>query len=334
MQRIYAIALTAFREAIRDRILFAVLGLGAGLVSLGLGMGAVSYGEAVRVLVDQGLVTISVLANVVAIFLGANFLYKELELRTLYVLLARPLARHEVVLGKFVGILVTVAVFIALTAAWLLALVTVSAAEETVQGVQRGQHALGLLLGLVHTRASRLGLLVALVSVGGATLLVPRVRRALTLGAALPLALALFAAVGFVAHLVVPVEADYVLHACGLVLAEVTITAAFAMLFSSFSTPFVTGIMSAGAFAIARSTWIMQHVRTNTIPPAVKALLAGLARVLPNLHLFVPSRPQLIPDDPSQHAVTYVLENATYAALYAAVLLVAAAALFRRRDLV
>ena len=107
-----------------------------------------------------------------------------------YVLLARPVARHEVVLGKFVGILVTVAVFIALTAAWLLALVTVSAAEETVQGVQRSDYALSLVLGLVGTRASRLGLLAALLAAGGATLIVPRVRRALTLGAVLPLSLA------------------------------------------------------------------------------------------------------------------------------------------------
>ncbi len=334
MQRIYAIALTAFREAIRDRILFAVLGLGVGLVSLGLGMGAVSYGEAVRILVDQGLLTLSVLANVVAIFLGANFLYKELELRTLYVLLARPIGRHEVVLGKFVGIMVTVAVFIAFTATYLLALVTLSAAEESVQGVQRSQHALGVIMGLVHTRASRLGLLAGLLALGGATLFVPRVRRALTLGAVLPVSLAFFAAVGFVAHLVAPVEADYVLYACGLVLAEVSITAAFAMLFSSFSTPFVTGIMSVGAFAIARSTWIMQHARSRSIPAGVKQLLEGLAKLLPNLHLFVPSRPQLIPDDPSRLPITYVLENGLYAALYATVLLVAASALFRRRDLV
>jgi len=334
VQRIYAIALTAFREAIRDRILFAVLGLGIGLVSLGLGMGAISYGEAVRILVDQGLVTISLLSNLIAIFLGANFLYKELELRTLYVLLARPLARHEVVLGKFVGILVTVAVFISLTAAWLLALVTMTAAEETVQGVQRGQYALGFLMGLVHTRTSRLGLLVGLLTVGALTLLVPRVRAALSLGAVLPLSLSLFTVFGFVAHLVTPIEADYVLHACGLVLSEVAITAAFAMLFSSFSTPFVTGVMSAGAFAIARSTWIMQHARARALPPVVKHLLEALAKVLPNLHLFVPSRPQLIPDDPSRLAITYVLQNGLYASLYTTVLLLAAAALFRRRDLV
>ncbi len=329
----YAIALTAFREAVRDRILVAVLAIGAASVSVGLGMGAISYGEMVRTLVDQGLLTISVLANVVAIFLGANFLYKELELRTLYVLLARPIARHEVVLGKFVGILVTVAVFVALTAAFLLALVTLTAAEETVAGVQRSQRALSVVMGLVHTRTARLGLLTALVGLGGVALLVPRVRRALTIGAVLPLSVGLFTVFALVARLVAPLDTAYVVHACGLVLAEVTVTAAFAMLFSSFSTPFVTGAMSAGVFAIARSTWLMQHL-PRSFPAAGREALQGVARVLPNLHLFVPSRPVLRADDPSASPLAYVLSCAGYASLYAVVLLGLAAALFRRRDLV
>ncbi len=333
MERIYAIALTSFREAIRDRILFAVLGLGVASVCLGLGMGAVSYGEATRIVVDHGLVTISLLSNLVAIFLGANFLYKELELRTLYVLLARPVARHEVVLGKFAGILVTVAVFIALTGAVLLALVTLTAAEETVAGVQRSQHALGLLMRVVHTRGSRMALLAALVALGGVTLLVPRVRRALTVGALLPLSLALFAAFAAVARLVAPVDTSYVVHACGLVLAEVAVTSSFAMLFSSFSTPFVTGVMSAGAFAIARSTWLMQHIHRRTLPAAMRAALEALAKVIPNLHLFVPARPVLAPDDPSRSPLVYVATSSLYAGLYAAVLLAVAALLFRRRDL-
>lgn len=333
MKRIYAIALTSFREALRDRILFAVIGLGIASVCLGLGMGAVSYGEAVRVLVDHGLLTVSLLANVVAIFLGANFLYKELELRTLYVLLARPLGRHEVVLGKFAGILVTVAVFIAITATVLLGLVTMTAAEETVAGVQRSQQALSAVMGLVQTRGARLALLVSVLALGGVTLLVPRVRRALTLGAVLPISVALFAVFAFIARLVAPQETSYVVHGCGLVLAEVSITASFAMLFSSFSTPFVTGLMSAGTFAIARSTWIMQHVSRN-IPAAVRDLLGGLAWVLPNLHLFVPTRPILLPDDPTASPTLWVLRCAGYAGLYSALLLGAAVALFRRRDLV
>jgi ABC-type transport system involved in multi-copper enzyme maturation permease subunit len=333
VQRIYAIALTSFREAIRDRILFAVLGLGAASVCLGLGMGALSYGEVTRIVVDHGLVTVSLLANVVAIFLGATFLYKELELRTLYVLLARPVARHEIVLGKFVGILVTAAVFIAVTASVLLALVTMTAAEETVAGVQRSQYALGLLMGVLHTRGSRLALLASALALGGVGLLVPRVRRALSVGAVLPISLAVFTAFALVARLVAPIETAYVVYGCALVLFEVAITASIAMLFSSFSTPFVTAMMSAGAFAIFRSTWMMQHVR-GRFPAALRAMLEGIAQVVPNLHLFVPARPVLLPDDPARSALAYVLSSGAYATLYAAVLLAAASLLFRRRDLV
>ncbi|MFO0648524.1 MAG: ABC transporter permease subunit [Polyangiales bacterium] len=333
MERIYAIALTAFREAIRDRILFAVLGLGVASTCLGLGMGALSTGEVTRIVVDHGLVTISLLANLVAIFLGANFLYKELELRTLYVLLARPVARYEIVLGKFTGILVTVSVFIALTASVLLGLVTMTAAEENVAGVQRSQYALGLLMGLAQSRGSRLGLLAGLLAVVGVVLLVPRVRKALSIGAMVPVSAAIFAAFAAVSHLVAPIETSYVVYSCGLVLAEVAITASFAMLFSSISTPFVTGMMSAGAFAIARSTWMMQHIR-GRFPPVIKAMLEGIARVIPNLHLFVPSRPVLMPDDPSRTPLSWVLQSTAYAGLYAGVLLACASLLFRRRDLV
>lgn len=333
MQRIYAIALTAFREAIRDRILFAVMGLGAASVCFGLGMGAISVNETTRIVVDHGLMTISALANLVAIFLGANFLYKELELRTIYVLLARPVARYEVMVGKFLGILVTAAVFIATTASVLLLVVTTTAAEETVIGVQRSQYALGLLTGLVQTRAMRLGVMALLAAAAGVTLLVPRVRKSLTIGAVLPLSLVTFAVLAGIARLVAPVEATYVVYGCGLVLAEVAITAAFSMLFSSFSTPFVTGMMSAGAFAIARSTWIMQHVHSRGINPATRRMLGGLAKVVPNLHLFVPSRFELIPDDPSRSPFVYVLSCTAYAGLYAGVLLTAASLLFRRRDL-
>ncbi len=333
MERIYAIALTAFREAIRDRILFAVLGLGIASTCLGLGMGALSTGEAIRILVDHGLVTISLLANLVAIFLGANFLYKELELRTLYVLLARPVGRHEIVLGKFMGIVVTVLVFIALTGSALLGLVTLSAAEENVAGVQRSQYALGILVGLMQSRGSRLGLLVGLVALVGVIVAVPRVRRALSIGALVPISIAVFAAFAAVAHIVAPSETSYVIYSCCLVLAEVAITASFAMLFSSISTPFVTGMMSAGAFAIARSTWMMQHIR-GRFPPAMKAALEGLAKVIPNLHYFVPSRPILMPDDPSRTPLSWVLSNGLYAGLYAGVLLACASLLFRRRDLV
>ena len=315
MQRIYAIALTAFREAIRDRILFAVLGLGAASVCLGLGMGALSYGEVTRIVVDHGLVTVSLLANVVAIFLGATFLYKELELRTLYVLLARPVSRHELVLGKYAGILLTVTVVVSLTASLVLGLAITTAAEESPAALARAAAWAPWLSRLLITRGARLAALVAVPVALGSVALVPRLRRALTLGA------------------VVPEEADFVLRASALVLGETAVVAAGSMFFSAFSTPFVTGMFSVGLFAIARSTWLMQHL-PRRFPAAGRVALETVARVVPNQHLFVPNREVLVPASLQLDVGRYLLDAMVYAGAYALVFLLAAVALFRRRDLV
>ncbi|MBI5514645.1 MAG: ABC transporter permease [Deltaproteobacteria bacterium] len=333
MQRIYAIALTSVREAIRDRVLFAVLGLGALSVFFGLGLGALSLAEATRILVDHGLVTLSLLSNLVAIFLGVNFLYKELELRTLHVLLARPVARHEVLLGKFLGIWLTVAVFVFTTATLLFALLLLTATDESAAAAERAHALLGVPLEFRYSLRARALALGGVTLVALLPLAIARVRRALSVGAVLPVSALGCGAMFLLARVVVPGEAHYLAAGMALVLAEVTVTASFSMLFSAFSTPFVTGMFSVGTFVLARSTWLMQHIRMNRFPEALKALLKGVAWVLPNLHLFVPSRPSLIPDDPHHPALGYVLQCSLYGASYAALLLLAAALVFRRRDL-
>ncbi len=331
--RIHAIALTAFRESIRDRILFAVLGLAAASVFLGLGLGGLSTTGAVRVLVDHGLVTTSLLANLVAIFLGANFLYKELELRTLYVLLARPVSRHELVLGKYVGILLAVTVLVSLTAALVLALAITTAAEESSQVYARAQATVPWISRLLVHRGARVAVVLAIPLSPLLLAVVPRLRRALTLGAAVPLAVAILLTVSLVGRAVVPGETDFVLRAAVLVLAEASIVAAGSMLFSAFSTPFVTGIYSVGLFAIARSTWLMQHL-PRRFPAAGRWALENVARVVPNQHLYVPNREVLVPSSLQIDVGRYLLEALAYAGAYVVIFLLAAVALFRRRDLV
>lgn len=332
-ERVYAIALTSFREAIRDRILFAVLGLGAASVLFGLSLGSISYGEAVRVLVDHGLLTISLLSNLIAIFLGANFLYKEVELRTLYVLLAKPVRRSELVLGKYVGILLAVVVFVLATATLLLALVTLLAAEESTESLRRATENFGVTAQLARSRVARLGVLGVVLGLGPLLLLIGPVRRRLSLSTVVPVMAAFFAVVATVAWTVAPRDATFVLWGCALALCEVLITAAFSMLFSSFSTPFVTGMMSVGVFVICRSTWLMQHLPRN-VAPAIRGALGSVVKVVPNLHLFVPERPILLPERFSESVGRYVLGNFAYAALWATLLMGFAVAFFRKRDLV
>jgi ABC-type transport system involved in multi-copper enzyme maturation permease subunit len=337
--RTYAIALNAYREAIRDRVLFGVLGLAAASLLLGSSLAWLSIAEQVRIIVDHGMVTISWLSNLVAVFLGASFLYKEIELRTLYVILARPIARWEFVLGKYLGIVATAAVFIALTASMLLVLLDLQAAEA--HGTPRaGVAALSAqLLASRRSRAVLLGVVAAtavlLTGVARRWKPLERARSAMGAAVTIVLALLLLAATAGLARAVSPDETRYVLLGSALVAGEVTLTAAIAMLFSSFSTPFVTGMLTLGMFLVGRSAGAMIELRARQVPIEVRDMLRAIATVVPNLQLFVPSRQTLLAGGSIDDGLVarYVLRSVGYAALYAALLLALASWLFRRRDL-
>ena len=138
--RIYAIALNTYREAVRDRVLFGVLVLAAGVLALTLALGELSLDQQMRVVTDMGLASISLFSVVVAIFLGSSLLYKEIERKTLYVILQKPIARFEFLLGKYFGIVATCAVFIAIMGALQLLVTAIQADASTalVVGVPVG----------------------------------------------------------------------------------------------------------------------------------------------------------------------------------------------------
>lgn len=336
--RIYAIALNAYREAIRDRVLFGVLGLALASLIFGASLAWLSLNEQVRILVDHGVVTISWLSNLVAVFLGASFLYKEIELRTLYVILAKPVTRWQFVLGKYLGIVGTALVFIGLTASMLLLLLDVQAAEAAGAS---GAGLAWLVRQVTASRAKRVVALFAAMAVIAVLLrvtlripVVQRIRDALGAAVTLVLTIALLAVTATMARAVAPDDTRYVLMSCGLVAGEVVITAAIAMLFSSFSTPFVTGMLTLGVFIVGRTAGTMMDMRGRTLPPEVKDLLKGVATVVPNLQLFVPSRDALMNPERGLEAWRYIAETMGYGILYAAVLLFVSALVFRKRDLV
>src|SRR5688572_291952 len=122
--RIWAIAINTFREAVRDRVLHGVLGLSSGVLLLTLALAELSLTEARRVVLDVGLASISLFSVIMAVFLGSSLLYKEIERKTLYVILPKPIRRHEFLLGKYFGIAITVFVFIAIMGAVQLGVTT------------------------------------------------------------------------------------------------------------------------------------------------------------------------------------------------------------------
>jgi len=115
MKNIFVIAKNTFRETIRDRILYGILGFAVLYILLDLFLAKLSLGDHAMVR-SFGLAGIYVFGLIITIFLGASLIYKEIERRTLYFVLSKPATPRDVVLGKFVGLTAAIALTTALMA--------------------------------------------------------------------------------------------------------------------------------------------------------------------------------------------------------------------------
>jgi ABC-type transport system involved in multi-copper enzyme maturation permease subunit len=114
MRRILAIAGNTYRETIRDKILYNLILFALIMIFSSLVLGQLTLGNEDKVVLDLGLSSISLFGTLIAIFLGIGLVYKELEKRTVYALLAKPVYRHELIIGKFLGLLFTLFVNLAI----------------------------------------------------------------------------------------------------------------------------------------------------------------------------------------------------------------------------
>ena len=110
MSRVTAIASNTFREAVRDRVLYNLIAFALLMVGAALLVGQISIGIERIVLVNLGLTAVSLFGMVIAIFIGIGLVSKEIEKRTLYTVLSRPVRRWEFIVGKFFGLAGTLAV--------------------------------------------------------------------------------------------------------------------------------------------------------------------------------------------------------------------------------
>jgi len=120
MRRVGVVALNTFREAVRDRLLYNLLFFALLMMAAAIVVGQISIGIEDSVIVSLGLSAISVIGLLIAIFLGVALVSKEMDKRTLYALLAKPVRRWEFLLGKFGGLVLTLAVNTAAMAVGLL----------------------------------------------------------------------------------------------------------------------------------------------------------------------------------------------------------------------
>lgn len=263
LARIWAIALTTIREALRNRVLAVLVVFAIGLMAFSLVLGELSLYENERVIKDLGLAGISGMGTIIALFLGVNLLSKELDKKTVYFIVPKPLERWEFVVGKFVGLAVTLALLVA----------TMSV----------------ILAGFVLSQSGHVG--------------VSLIRAEL------------------------------------MVMFELWLLTAVALLFSSFSSPYLSAMLTASLWLIGRNTIELRSFATGKLAGTVaSSLLHGVARVVPDFHIFYVSGAVLegrgvVSIHESFVTWSYVGKAGLYALTYGALCLAAASLLFSRRDL-
>ncbi len=108
MKNILVIAKNTFRETIRDKILYGIVAFSIIFIILDLFLARVSLGD-LAMIKSFGLAGIYIFGAITTIFLGASIIHKEIERRTLYFIISKPVSRLDVILGKFLGLFSAVA---------------------------------------------------------------------------------------------------------------------------------------------------------------------------------------------------------------------------------
>jgi ABC-type transport system involved in multi-copper enzyme maturation permease subunit len=110
LSRISTIALHTFKESVREKVLYNLIGFALLLIAAAVLFGSISIGVDKMMLVNLGLSSISVFGLLMSIFIGIGLVSKEIERRTIYNILSKPVARFEFIIGKYLGLLLTLAI--------------------------------------------------------------------------------------------------------------------------------------------------------------------------------------------------------------------------------
>jgi ABC-type transport system involved in multi-copper enzyme maturation permease subunit len=123
---VLAVAANTFRETVRERVLYNLVFFAILMTLCGLLLGELSIRQDEKIIKDVGLAAMELFGHLIAIFIGIGLVSKEIERKSLYPLLAKPLSRDELFLGKFAGLGFTLLVNVAAMAAGLFATLLLS----------------------------------------------------------------------------------------------------------------------------------------------------------------------------------------------------------------
>ena len=254
--RIAAIARNAFREAVRDRVLYNLVLFVLILTGASIFIGELSGGQERKVIVDLGLSAMLLFGVFIAIFVGVGLVYKEIERRTIYAVFSKPVGRGEFLVGKYLGLCLTLLV------------------NVLVMGV-------GVSLALLYVSK-------------GWDPLIPTIWPAVLL-----------------------------------IYMELMLLTAIALLFSSFSSPALSALLTFMVFIIGHFSADLKNLAVSLGSSSARTLFTALYYLLPNLANYSFITPAAHGRAPS---AGFVFATGLYALVYIVVILAAATLVFSRRN--
>jgi ABC-type transport system involved in multi-copper enzyme maturation permease subunit len=266
MRAIAHIAINVFKESVRDKVLYSIVAFAVILIAVSYLLGQLTAGQDLKIIKDLGLASIATFGLLIAVFIGIGLVWKEVERRSIYSLLSKPIRRSEFILGKYFGLILTLLVNVAVMTA---AFYAVLAYE-------------GWTADPVNRQA----------------------------WPAPPMDPALLAAIA-------------------LIVVELMLVTAIALFFSTFSSPFLSAVLTLGLWVIGHFNADLRNFEGVVESRAIAAVARGLYYVLPNFDAF-DVKAQVVYGQPV--GASYVLLTAVYGIVYLTLVLVGAVAIFSRRD--
>lgn len=105
--KVLSIALNTFRENLRDKLLYNLLVFALLMIGSSLLLMRLTLGEFHRLLLNVGLGSINIFGVLIAIFVGIGLVSKEIEKKTIYTIVSKPVARYQFLIGKYLGLTLT-----------------------------------------------------------------------------------------------------------------------------------------------------------------------------------------------------------------------------------
>src|SRR3954471_5068071 len=110
MRAIRYIAVNVFKESVRDKVLYNLVFFAVLLIAVSFLLGQLTAGQDIKIIKDLGLAAISIFGLFISVFIGIGLVSKEVERRSIYSILSKPVRREEFIVGKYLGLVLTLLV--------------------------------------------------------------------------------------------------------------------------------------------------------------------------------------------------------------------------------